>query len=64
MAGYSEYCWKRLTICASEDCFAEPNLPANLHGLYEGWKRLRAKDKDSGGSASLVLIHACILLCR
>lgn len=62
-ADQAEHAWKRMFIIASEDIGpAEPNLPANLHALYESWQRAKAKRDSKHHPERLFFVHAIMLL--
>jgi replication-associated recombination protein RarA len=62
LAGYHEYCWKRLKIIASEDIGpASPHLPATLAALYDTYIALRSKPDGRHEPWRLPFVHAVIL---
>ncbi len=69
LSGFHEYAWKRMRVMCSEDIGpAEPNLPAQIAGLYQLFKQFtEGKTRGRGGvmgSEKLFFIHAIILLVR
>jgi replication-associated recombination protein RarA len=65
LAGYSNYCWKRLRIIASEDVGpADPMAPVIVRTLYENWLEQRKADKGDSSNTRLFLTHAVIALAR
>lgn len=64
-SGFSEYVWKRIKIMTSEDVgIAEPNMPANISGLYQMWLDQKKKKDEKHAPERLFLVHAVILLSR
>lgn len=63
LSGYAEHCWRRMRIIASEDCSADPHLPASIGALYDAWRDLR-KREDRHHAERLPFLHAVTLLCR
>ena len=65
VAGYHEYCWKRLKIICSEDIGpASPFLPATINALYETYISLRSKPDGRHEPWRLMFVHAVILLAQ
>jgi len=64
-SGYDEYLWKRIRIISSEDVgLANPNIPANIQGLYAGYIQLKKKKDERIRPERLFLTHAVLMLCR
>jgi replication-associated recombination protein RarA len=65
LAGYTNYCWKRLRIIASEDVGpAESMMPVLIRTLFENWQEQKKIDKGDERHANLFLVHAVIALAR
>tara|TARA_R110002012_G_scaffold77863_3_gene198561 strand:- start:1743 stop:2369 length:627 start_codon:yes stop_codon:yes gene_type:complete len=59
---FDGYLWKRLLIMVSEDIgLANPQLPQQMHALYENYKLLKSKKDDH---AYLSTLHAVMLCVR
>lgn len=64
-SGYDEYLWKRIKIISSEDIgLAEPNIAANISGLYSSYLEQKKKKDESNQPERLFLTHAVLMLCR
>lgn len=62
-SGYTEWVWRRLRICASEDVgIADPLAVLTVRALYDNY--LTEKRKDSKAKGGLFLTHAVIALAR
>ena len=62
LSGYSNYCWKRLLIIASEDVgTANDNSAILVNTLFQNFKMIAEKCIEE---ASLPFIHAVIHLCE
>jgi replication-associated recombination protein RarA len=65
LAGYGNYCFKRLRIIASEDVgLGEPLVHVQVRCLYENWLEQRKPDKGDSLNAAVFLVHAVIVLAR
>ena len=65
LAGYHEYCWKRLKIICSEDIGpAAPYLPAQIEALHNTYTELQKKSDGRHEPWRLMFVHAVILLCQ
>jgi replication-associated recombination protein RarA len=64
ISGYDEYAWSRIIIMVSEDIgIAEPQLPSQIHALYEFYQLLKKK-KNKHVPERLQFIHAINLIAR
>jgi len=66
LAGYHEYCWKRLKIICSEDIGPAGGiaLPATINALYDTYIYLRSKNDGRHEPWQVIFTHAIILLAQ
>jgi replication-associated recombination protein RarA len=65
LSGFSNYCWKRLRIIASEDVgLGSPMMPVLVRTLYENFVEQKKADGGDERNAMLFLVHAVLALSR
>jgi|GEM_PF-1506714 len=64
-SGYGDYCWRRLSIIASEDIGnGNPQAAILVSSLRESWERLHKKTKEPALDKFLFITQAVLYMCR